>query len=160
MRLRHHCALLLALLGLLATPPIASAADGTLFIAKRPGLLVRIRAEGPFIRSTVVNSRVHCADGTVAGGSSLAASWFDAFRIGRKGQFEKGEWESWESTGTYFWRLSGLVRGNRIVGQYRAWEETLSLDEEGWLPRCGTRSPKGLPMRFVARRVAGPRWHR
>lgn len=137
--------------------PAAAQAGLTTFIAKRPGLLIRIKVRRHQIVFTELGAFVICKRLGPEAGSINLNEWDNEFGVRHFGRFRKSEFESYEGSGFYFWRLEGKVRHNRIVGRYTAWEERLG--EEEWLPRCGTRSPKGLPMRFVAHRVSGPRWH-
>lgn len=129
----------------------------TLFVAERPDLHLKLLVGPRRIVETVAGSRVHCEGGSTEQGSITSRPW-GSFRIGRHGGFEKSSWEAYEGDGDYFTGFRGRVRRNRIVGYYRAWEERTG--EEEFFPRCGTVSPRGEEMRFVAHRVEGPPWHR
>ncbi|MDQ3725665.1 MAG: hypothetical protein M3335_07230, partial [Actinomycetota bacterium] len=62
----------------------------TTFVAKRPGLFVRIHVEGSRIVGTSTISRVRCADGSTEIGSGTVSEW-NRFPIGRTGRFKKRE---------------------------------------------------------------------
>lgn len=129
----------------------------TTYAVKRKGLTIAIAVSGRRILATETGSVVHCGGGSVEYGSITSQGW-RRFPVGRSGHFKKATMEGYEDDGDYFLELSGTVHRNRIVGAYRAWEERLGGEEEGWLPRCGTKTPKGEPLAFVARRVSGPPW--
>lgn len=69
--------------------------------------------------------------------------------IDPNGQFR--EEKRWNANGVLFLRLAGRVRANRIVGEYRGFESGPE--------RCGTWTPHGETIHFVARRVSGPPWN-
>jgi hypothetical protein len=139
-----------------AAVPAAAQAGLTTFVAKRPGLQIRFKVRRHQIVFTELGVYVVCKGSGPKAGSVTLNQW-GTFGSGihRSGHIEKQEYEHFAS-GEFFWRVEGQVRRNRIVGRYTAWEER--LDEEEWLPRCGTRSLRGLPVRFVAHRVSGPPW--
>lgn len=141
-----------------AVAPAAAQVGLTTFVAKRPGLLIRIKVLRHQIRFTELGATVVCAGTGPKPGYVDIREWGTfGFGIKRSADFEKQEYEHFGGAEEFFWRLEGEVRGNRIVGEYTAREERFKAGES--LPRCGTRSPKGLPLRFVAHRVSGPRWH-
>ena len=153
-------ALVIALAGLALAAGPASAghrAHGreTTFVVKRKDLGIAIVVRGRRIVATETGSVVHCGDGRREYGSITSQGW-RRFPVSRSGRFKKSSMEGYEDDGDYFFELSGTVHRNRIVGHYRAWEERIGGEEEGWLPRCGTKSPRGEPIRFVARRAGGP----
>lgn len=129
----------------------------TTYVVKRKDLRIAIAVSGRRILATETGSVVHCGGGGVEYGSITSQGWND-FPVKRSGRFKKATMEGYEDDGDYFTELSGTVHRNRIVGSYRAWEERIGGEEEGWLPRCGTKTPKGEPLSFVARRVSGPPW--
>lgn len=130
----------------------------TLFVAKRPGLLIKLWVGPKSILGSTTYSRLRCEGGFSAPGSVDTVEGYSNFPLRPGGFFQKRESESYEGAGSYFWALSGRVRPNRIIGSYTAWEE-LGGEEGDFPPRCGTLFPRGRPRHFVARRVAGPRWH-
>lgn len=128
----------------------------TEFVAKRPGLLIKLWVGSREILGSVTYSRLKCEGGSEEPGSINYIEGYRHFPLRPGGYFKKRVYESYEGSGSYFWGLSGRVRPNRIVGAYEAWEERSG--EEEFFPRCGTLSPRGLPRHFVAHRVAGPPW--
>ena len=127
----------------------------TVYRASPPGLLVKLWVSGQKIIGSETGSRVKCEGGGSGAGSISSRGW-KRFPIAPDGRFERQARESYEGSGDYFLALSGQVRPNRIVGEYRAWEERMG--EEEFFPRCGTVTPRGLDMHFVAHRVDGPPW--
>jgi hypothetical protein len=127
----------------------------TLFVAHRENLTVKLRIGPRRIAWTSSGSIVHCEGGRKEFGSISSQGW-SAFRVKANGEFQKSLLESYEGSGSYFTALHGWVHRNRVVGYYRAWEERLG--EETFYPRCGTGSPRGEDMRFIAHRVEGPPW--
>lgn len=155
-----------------ALPPVALASrsgnlgqaadrgDGsplTIYVARRPGLFVKLWVGPRSIVGIRASSIVRCEDGSKERGSVTSAEGA-GFVVHRNGWFRHQELEGYEGSGFYFMALSGRVRRNRVTGEYRAWEERMGEEDEGWLPRCGTLTPQGLSMYFVARRVSGPPW--
>lgn len=129
----------------------------TPYRATHPGLRVTLWVNPRRIVRTHVLARMRCGDGSMGWGGVEIHGW-TGFIVHRNGHFEFKESEGYEGSGNYFEQLSGRVHGNSIRGGYRAWEERLGEEDEGWLPRCGTVSPRSETMRFVARRVSGPPW--
>jgi hypothetical protein len=128
----------------------------TVFLAKRPTLEVKLWVDPWGVVFTRTSSLVRCGRrGSKEYGSITSRPWRH-FPVLADGSFERGVEEAYEGSGWYFTGLEGRVRPNVVVGEYRAWEERTG--EEEFFPRCGTRSFRGEPMRFRARRVAGPRW--
>jgi hypothetical protein len=155
-----------AALGALALPALgdAGAATGagsrakaplTRFVAHRKGLDVALLVGPHEIVASSTSSLVHCEGGGKERGSVTDRGW-KGFRVRRDGEFHKASSEAFEGSGSYFMELRGRVHRNRVIGTYRSWEERLG--EEEFFPRCGTRSPRGEEMRFVAHRVEGPPW--
>lgn len=140
---------------LLLAPATHAATPLTIFKAHRPGLTVILWVAPHEIVHTRTSSMVYCGGGSKEQGSITSQGW-SGFTVHHNGEFSRQEMESYEGSGSYFTGLSGQVRGNTARGEYRAWESRLG--EEGWLPKCGTLSPRGLPMHFKAHRVHGPRW--
>jgi hypothetical protein len=137
----------------------ASREDGghlTIFRASRPGLNVKLWVGKNRIVGYKLSSRVRCQGGSEEQGSGTLAEGAN-IRIRRSGIFRYRELESDEGSGTYFTGLQGEVRQNTVTGFYRAWEER-SGEEGEFFPRCGTLSPRGRPIHFVAQRVSGPPW--
>jgi hypothetical protein len=158
----RRTALLAAAFVLLASTAIAPAGEArqgaplTAFLAKRPGLEVKLWLDPWGIVATRTGSVVHCEDGSKEYGSITSQGWRH-FPVDRRGEFKRGVWEAYEGSGSYFTRLAGSARANSVVGEYTAWEQRTG--EEEFFPKCGTRSFRGEPMRFRAHRVAGPPWH-
>lgn len=138
---------------------MASRGDGaplTIFRASRPGLNVKLWVGGRRIVGYDLSSRVRCEGGSEEQGSGTIAEGAH-IRIRQKGIFRYSKWESYEDDGTYFIGLEGKVYRDAVRGFYRAWEER-SGEEGEFPPRCGTLSPRGRPIHFVAHRVSGPPW--
>lgn len=157
--MRRTLAATLAAIACLVALPGAAAAQQplTVFLAKRPGLEIKITVQGHHIVGTSTISKVHCEeDGGSGWGTGTLDEWGKRFPIGPKGGFRRRVEESYEGSGSYFWALNGHVWANRIVGLYSAREELLG--EEEWLPACGTKSEDGHSLRFSAHRVSGPPW--
>lgn len=151
-------ALLACAVALVPAPAASEQAGLTTFVAKRAGLKIRLEIRRQQIRLTEMGASLVCeGNGTAAGDDGIRLWGTFGFGIKRSGHFQKQEYEHFGAAAEYFWRLEGVVRGNRIVGTYTAREERFRDGEA--LPPCGTRSPLGLPLRFVAHRVSGPRWH-
>lgn len=134
----------------------ASRGDGvhlTIFRASRPGLNVKLWVGRNHIVGYSLSSRVRCKGGSEEQGSGAIAEGAN-IRIRRSGIFRYTESESYEGGGTYFTGLEGKVHQNTVTGFYRAWEER-SGEEGDFPPRCGTLSPRGRPIHFVAHRVSG-----
>ncbi len=129
----------------------------TLFVARRPGLLIKLWVGPNGILGSTTGSKLRCEGGYSAPGSITTVESYSNFPLRRGGLFKKSVSESYEGGGSYFWSLTGRVHPNRIVGRYTAWEE-LGGEEGDFPPRCGTRFPRGRPISFVAHRVAGPAW--
>jgi hypothetical protein len=130
----------------------------TTFRASRPGLDVKLWVAKGRIVGYDLSSRVKCEGGFEEQGSGSIAEGAN-IRIRRGGFFKYSEWESYEDAGSYFTGLEGKVHRNSVRGYYRAWEER-SGEEGEFPPKCGTLSPRSLPMFFVAHRVSGPPWRR
>jgi hypothetical protein len=148
-------ATLLASIVVLAAPSgVAGAARRpqlVVYAAKRPGLNVRLAVRGSRIVSMAAGASLRCADGSRSGGYEVSATRL-AVPVGPDGRFRIGESESTEGAGSESFRLLGRIGPDRIVGTYSAWEEE---DHLPGTPRCGTRTPRGLPVAFAAHRISG-----
>lgn len=137
----------------------ASRRDGvrlTIFRASRPGLNVKLWVGKHRIVGYDLSSRVRCEGGSEEQGSGTSRRGAN-IRIRRSGIFRYTELESYEDGGSYFTGLEGKVHQSTVRGFYRAWEER-SGEEGEFPPKCGTLSPRGRPIHFVAHRVSGPLW--
>ena len=130
----------------------------TIFRASRPGLNVKLWVARRSIVGYDLSSRVKCEGGSEEQGSGAIAEGAN-IRIRQNGIFKYSNFESYEGGGSYFAGLEGKVHRNTVRGFYRAWEER-GGEEGEFPPRCGTLSPRGRPIHFVAHRISGPPWGR
>jgi hypothetical protein len=155
----------------------ASKGVRTNFRALVPGKLqLRMSIEGGKLLSFFIRGRVSCESGRhhwwlfLEGGPG-PGQW----NISREGRFhwreffpgeapvrdrpslEQIEEEAEEGIGSpaEFQAMAGRVYANKVVGRYRFWENP-QLEGKRQHTKCGTGSPEGEWVPFVARRIKGP----
>jgi hypothetical protein len=151
------------------TPPI------TTFRGYAPGLKISLSVSEGHIFYLDTHARVSCANGSEHW--QLIAEGIPLHRIGihRDGRFryhgftpeegpistlitpkELGEdIEEGLSAPPLFEALTGRARPSSVVGRFRAWEGA-AVGGHRLHSRCGTRTPEGRWVKFVAHRVSGP----
>jgi hypothetical protein len=129
--------------------PSSANAEATVYRADRPGFHLKLRISENVVRGYSVRVLSKCSDGrTEITPESLSGSGV-AIPIRPGGAFRIREDSPYEFA---FSDLRGRRRGGTITGEYRSWSQSTSEDE-GFGPRCGTLTPRGEYIRFVARRV-------
>lgn len=133
----------------------------TTYRTKSPGVSIKLFVQRSRIVVMQTSALLSCAGGFKEP-SSISVSE-TRIRIKPSGHFKYRKTEAFEDSGWYFTALAGQVRSNTTKGFYTAWEERDEGEEEefgddSFGPRCGTRSPRGRAIRFVAYRVTGPPW--
>jgi hypothetical protein len=173
---------LLALIGV-ASPSAASGGPrggppSTVFLAERPDLEVEVGIVGGDVFEVRNHGEVVCDNGTHHRQlfSEGIADPGHRVRIGGKGRFSyhlflpaEGpavlrpaarritveEVEEDNPTPAYFEAMRGRVTGNRVIGEIRLWEGPSTVPGKRHA-RCGTGSPEGEWLKFVAHRIHGP----
>jgi hypothetical protein len=134
---------------MLAAFPSSAAAEATVYRADRPGFHLKVRIAGNVVRAYSVRVLTKCADGrTEISDEGLYGSGV-AIPIRPGGFFRLREHSPFDYA---FFDLRGRRSGGSITGEYRSWSQSVSEDE-GFGPRCGTLTPRGRYVHFVARRV-------
>jgi hypothetical protein len=129
--------------------PSSAAAEATVYRADRPGFHLKVRIAGNVVRAYSVRVLSRCSDGrTEITDEGLYGSGV-AIPIRPGGFFRLREHSRYDYA---FSDLRGRLRRGTITGEYRSWGQSVSEDE-GFGPRCGTLTPRGQYVRFVARHV-------
>lgn len=123
----------------------------TVFLSRKASLVVELSLTSHDLFSILTRGTVVCSDGS-AHSQLFAEGIPDPHRrtvIRRNGTYEYRVFLP-----AYFEAMRGRVYANRIVGWLRFWET--SRDRDGEQRKCGTKSPTGAWVKFIAHRVKGP----
>jgi hypothetical protein len=127
----------------------------TVFLSRETPLVVELSLTTHDLFSILTRGTVVCSDGSTQ--SQLFAEGIPNPRH-RTVIHSNGTYKYRVSLPAYFEAMRGRVHANRIVGRLRFWET--SRDRDGERRKCGTKSPTGAWVRFIAHRVKGPPFSR
>ena len=113
------------------------------FHAERPAISVSLIREGRYLKSIRVEARARCTDGR-RGRVFYGVTGSGAIELTKNSRFNKTRMNAHEHR-----VFKGRVDGDVIRGAFRGFSDGPA--ENGFEPRCGTGTPTGRLIYFVAR---------